>query len=123
MLPKISLNYENSTVVLLRMHSGEMIIGRYAERPDAPMATAKLLRARTLIIQPLPNGQANIQMIPIGAPFFTDDDCASIDFPSSNLVTLHKKAPKELENAYIQMTSGIRVAGVANLMPGNPNGH
>lgn len=110
------VKYEHNTVVLLRMNSGEMVMGRYTV-PGENNLVPQLSRPRTLIIQPLPNGQASIQLVALGAPFFTEEDSPSIEFPGPLLATLHKKAPKELENAYIQATSKIRVSGVGNLMP------
>ena len=98
--------FKSGDIVLVRLFSGEMIVGKF-EEPTITGTKPKLLRARSVMLaQSHQNGPINVGLVPIGAPLFDTVDAATMIYPEAT-VMLAKIAGKELANAYISNTSGI----------------
>lgn len=92
-------------IVLFKLTTGEEIIAKQVDNHGNKVV---LNDVRALVIQPQGNGHFGIAMVPwlAGSP----DGEVELDL-SNVLATPLKGAPKHLEDAYLQQTTGIDLAG------------
>jgi small nuclear ribonucleoprotein (snRNP)-like protein len=95
-----------SKTVLLKLVSGEEIIGKLEDANDSDALI--LEDVRELMIQQTGQGQIGIALVPwmAGAP----DNSVKV-FRTHIVGSLVSDVPKQLEDAYLQQTSGIQFAG------------
>jgi hypothetical protein len=96
-------------VFLAKLTSGEEIIGKIVKETDDGKLIAK--DVRVLMAHPGADGQMAVGMIPwmIGAP---DSDIA---ISKSDIIGVPDGAlPKQLEDSYLQQTSGIAFASASD---------
>lgn len=92
-----------SEILLAKLQSGEEVIGRIKSETDT---TYKLAHAKILMVQPDERGEMKIGMIPwmLGAP--ESDVILEKSMISGRVPNL----PKNLEDGFLQQTSGISFA-------------
>lgn len=113
---------ENNNVTVLRLYSGEMIIGM--EDPlegnsDKPIFTEyKLKDPRTIMMVPTMRGDIHIAMKPVCAPFAVKRLEKEIAVPLSQVMFKldQSEIDKELVNGYKSEISGIKIASTADTM-------
>lgn len=93
-----------ATILLMKLTSGEEVIGKLVEDLDDKLILSSV---RVLIAHPGPNGQMAIGMIPwlTGAP----ENDVEVD-KSSIIGKPRGDLPKQLEDGYLQQTSGLAFA-------------
>lgn len=96
--------------VILKLVSGEEIIAKIVEEMET---TLVLESARSLLVQPTGPGQMGIAMLPWMA---TNPD-GEVDIRLQDIMVRSDDVPKQLEDGYLQQTSGIAIAA-ANDAPG-----
>lgn len=87
-------------IVVLKVSTGEEIVGRLAEKSDEQMMLEKV---RSLVMVPGPNpGEVGVQLI----PFMTSNVDGKLGISISHIVAT-SAAEDNLERMYLQQTSGI----------------
>lgn len=112
---------ENENVVILRLYSGEMLIG--AEDPCAKGEGVTLLDPRVVVMVPTMRGDVHVAMKPVAAPFASPRLEKSLTVrPEQVMFRLEPdEIDKELVNGYKSEVAGIRIASVADTMAINQN--
>lgn len=94
-------------VVHLKLINGEEIIGKLTQPTLAVEASMVLSQVRSLTIQPLGRGEAGIGMI----PFMVGNPDGNIRIDKRHIIgDPVDDTPKQLEDAYLQQTSGLTFA-------------
>lgn len=91
-------------VLLMKLVSGEEVIGKEVEEKDNKIVLSDV---RVIVAHPGPNGQMAVGMIPwmVGAPE------SNIEIDKSRIMGIPAgEIPKQLEDGYLQQTSGIAFA-------------
>ena len=91
-------------IVLLKLVTGEEVVSRMLG-DDEKTGWMKLSKPRVLAVQPTPDGQMGIMMIPlmVGIP----EDEVLLD--ASKVVAMNKNdLPKQLEDGYLEQTSSMQ---------------
>ena len=113
---------ENENVTVLRLYSGEMIIG--VEDPlegnsAKPIFTEYRLKdPRTIVMVPTMRGDIHIAMKPVCAPFAVKRLEKEIAVPLGQVMFKldQSEIDKELVNGYKSEISGIKIASAADAM-------
>lgn len=91
------------STTILKLVSGEEVIGKIVEwKTDSVVLTS----IRSLVMQPTGPGQMGIAMIPWMA---TDAD-GEHEIEDKDIMGRNTEVPKQLEDGYLQQTSGIQIA-------------
>jgi len=90
-------------IALMKLVSGEEVIAKVTENTEN---TLTIKNARVLIMQPTGPGQVGLVMVPWMATVPDDE------IPLRKVDIMHRatNVPKELEDGYLQQTSGIQLA-------------
>lgn len=88
---------------IMKLVSGEEIIANIVEETDF---TVTVESARSLMVQPTGPGQMGIAMLPWMATMPDDQ----LDIRTSDIMIRNNDVPKQLEDGYLQQTSGIQIA-------------
>jgi len=113
---------ENENVTVLRLYSGEMIIG--TEEPPAgdisnfTLAGYKLKNPRSIVMVPTMRGDIHIAMKPVCAPFSVKrlEESLTVPFGQVMFKLDQPEIDKELVNGYKSEISGIKIASAADAM-------
>lgn len=100
--------FSQGEIVLLQLHSGAFIIGKFEESKLG--LPAKLSRPRVLQLRPERNGSVQIGFVPMGFPLFEPHDSNMVPYPESQ-VLIAKKAPDDMQKGYLQSVSGLQLTG------------
>lgn len=103
---------KNDDVVVIRLSTGEEIVGRYEEGTDFSVVTLK--KPRVFHFQQMPNGQISAGMGPAAV---TVDPDQTISFVTSSLLFTPVLAKDEIRQNYMKVTSSIEiVSGQSSLI-------
>lgn len=112
---------ENENVIVLRLYSGEMLIGK--ERASADLSSVVQLGydledPRTIVMVPTMRGDIHIAMKPVCAPFAVKRLEKSLMVPFGQVMFKldQPEIDKELVNGYKSEISGIKIASTADTM-------
>lgn len=113
---------ENNNVTVLRLYSGEMIIGMETQHTaelscNSPIGY-DLKDPRTIVMVPTMRGDIHIAMKPICAPFAVKRLEKEITVPFGQVMFKldQSEIDKELVNGYKSEISGIKIASAADTM-------
>ena len=112
---------ENENIIVLRLYSGEMIIGKEIIQEIAASSDASVCRLedpRSIAIMPTMRGDLHIALKPICVPFAVERLKKNIVIPYEQVMFTIKQdeIDKELINGYKSEISGIKIASVADTM-------
>lgn len=113
---------ENNNVTVLRLYSGEMIIGtedlREGNSEKPILAEYRLKDPRTIVMVPTMRGDIHIAMKPICAPFAVKRLEKEIAVPFGQVMFKldQSEIDKELVNGYKSEISGIKIASATDTM-------
>ena len=107
---------ENNDVIVLRLYSGEMLIGRRYVTSDPREVV--LLDPRSIVIVPNMQGGIHIAMRPVCAPFAVKrlEQELSVKADQVMFTLIQDEIDKELVNGYKSEISGIKIASTADTM-------
>ena len=107
---------ENNDVIVVRLYSGELIIGRKYQTSD-PRETV-LMDPRSIVMVPTMRGDIHIAMKPVCAPFAVKRLEQEIRLRSDQVMfsLSQGEIDKELVNGYKSEISGIKIASAADTM-------
>jgi len=107
---------ENKNIVMIRLYSGELVIGKKCESSD-PGETV-LSDPRSIIMVPTVRGDIHIAMKPVCAPFAVKRLEQEIRLRSDQVMFClsQDEIDKELINGYNSEISGIKIASVADTL-------
>lgn len=114
---------KNNNVIVLRLYSGEMIIG-VENLPDEKIASKTTLIGyalkdpRTIMMVPTMRGDIHIAMKPVCAPFAVKRLEKDLVVPFGQVMFKldQSEIDKELVNGYKSEISGIKIASAADTM-------
>ena len=90
-------------VKAFKVVSGEEVLGRIVEdKTDSYIVKSP----RAIMIQPGPNGQVGITLIPL----FASSQDGEIEIKKSHIIGEASKVSADLEKGYLEQTSGIALA-------------
>lgn len=102
-------------VVAYKLNSSEEIIGKLKDENDLSIV---LDDARILIVSPGQGGQAQVALLPY---MMADNGEGSVEIYKTALAgKLQKSIHKQLEDMYLQQTSGIQLATAGSVPPSPP---
>lgn len=113
---------ENNNVTVLRLYSGEMIIGMedpLVENSEKPIfAKYRLKDPRSIVMVPTMRGDIHIAMKPVCAPFSVKrlEKELAVPFGQVMFKLDQSEIDKELVNGYKSEISGIKIASTADTM-------
>ena len=88
-------------ICVFELINGSVVVGDVFTKVDSNLVVKK---PRMLV----PSERGSVQIVPVSALFFSDEDV--IEFPSTSILTLPLKVKKEIESNYIQATTSIQLA-------------
>lgn len=105
-----------SNIVLYKLSTGEEIIARIEEERDSAIVLSSV---RTIMIQPTGDGRIGIALM----PFMAGAADNKIRVYTRSIVSVtDDEIPKQIEDMYLQQTSGIDLSsGAANVSRFDPN--
>lgn len=104
-----------SKIMVMKIVTGEEIVARQISSTDSEVVIEK---ACNLVPQPLPNGGYGVAFHPVGWPMTIKKDKSwSL---SKSFIIVSEEADAELEKAYLQRITGIKLAAAPT--SGGPKG-
>lgn len=112
---------EDENIVILRLYSGEMVIGRDTSSAGLSAETRvgyDLEDPRSIIMVPTMRGDVHIAMKPVCAPFSVKrlEKRLTVPFGQVMFMLSQPEIDKELLNGYKSEISGIKIASTADAM-------
>ena len=107
---------ENNDVIVLRLYSGETLIGKKYETSDPRQVV--LMDPRSIVMVPTMRGDIHIAMKPVSAPFAVKrlEKELSVNAGQIMFTLSQDEVDKELVNGYKSEISGIKIASAADTM-------
>lgn len=96
----------SDVVKVLKLVSGEEVIGRWELDPSVSPRRHKMSKVRQVVMQPVGPQQVGIALI----PWLAADQDGEVRIREDNLLCDPILAPENLEKEYLQQTTGIALA-------------